>query len=224
MRCERDSFRWWTTIMGGVEHRVPLRRNAAEPARFDIGAAALQTPRAMGQNRVVAVLIVAALALAGCSGTRARLPGWLGGDTAPAGEPFYAGSDDLAVYAEPSGSARIVGRLPLHARVTRTEIAHGYAHVVADGLEGWVDNARLIWRLPAAGTARPAPATETPTDDVPAPTSAPPTDAAPPPSTVAPPPVDPPPAAVPDPAPPPTPTVTPSTVPRPRAPTTYDPF
>ncbi|MCW5891181.1 MAG: cation:proton antiporter [bacterium] len=100
--------------------------------------------------------MAAALVLAGCAST--RLPGWLGGDANPAdGQVYYAAVDGLAVYADPAGTSPVVGRLPLHARVLRTELRHGYAHVVADrdGLDGWVDGRQLVWRLPAAGAAPP---------------------------------------------------------------------
>lgn len=159
------------------------------------------------------VVMAAALVLGGCAG--ARLPGWLGGDRAAAGQVYYTAVPGLAVHAEASGTSRVVGRLPLHARVTRTALEHGYARVVADrdGLTGWVDNAQLVWRLPDAAAPPAAPAgadraaPEPASSDV-----APAADAAP----LAPPAEDPPPV----------PTVTPSTAPRPQTPppTTYDPF
>ena len=67
---------------------------------------------------------------------------------------FYAAVDGLALHTLPSGSSPIVARLSLHQRVTRTGITRGYANVTTDaGLQGWVDNAQLLWRLPAATTA-----------------------------------------------------------------------
>lgn len=117
-----------------------------------------------------AVFVVATLlALGGCAGTRQPLPKWLGGSPpAPASstEQFYAAADGVAVHAKASGSSPVVGRLSLHERVTRSDLVRGYAHVVADqsGLEGWVDNAKLLWRLPAPDAAAP-PATMAPAAD-----------------------------------------------------------
>jgi hypothetical protein len=99
--------------------------------------------------------------------------------------PFYVGAEGLRVYAEASGSAQVIGRLALHERVMRSEVERGYAHIRSQrsGIEGWVDNAKLLARLPAAGArggspaapvGEPAarapeePAAETPKDEPPA--------------------------------------------------------
>jgi hypothetical protein len=121
-------------------------------------------------HRAVVFVVAGSLALGGCSATRARLPGWLGGTPqapSPTGtEQFYVGADGLAVHAEASGSSRVIGRLSLRERVRRSELVRGYAHVVADtsGLDGWVDNGKLLWRLPAAGAGA-APVREPPVVD-----------------------------------------------------------
>jgi hypothetical protein len=95
-------------------------------------------------------------------------------------EQFYAAAVAVAVHARASGSSPVVGRLSLHERVTRSELVRGYAHVVADrsGLEGWVDNAKLLWRLPAPDAAAPSAATAPAADDASAAPSAPPQPAA----------------------------------------------
>ena len=103
------------------------------------------------------LLIAAALALAGCASVQKTVDGWLG-QTSPSsageGTVYFAASDGLVVRDAPSGAARIVGRLALHQRVVRSKLEAGYAYVISDGggVEGWVDNAQLIWRLPAAST------------------------------------------------------------------------
>jgi hypothetical protein len=65
--------------------------------------------------------------------------------------------------------------LSLYEKVIRSDLERGYALVESakSGVKGWVDNAQLVWRLPAAPTTgaaaeeapepeEPAPATEEP--------------------------------------------------------------
>jgi hypothetical protein len=100
------------------------------------------------------------LSLAGCS-VQNTVSGWFRKAPhearAEAGQVYYAGVEGLIVHGEPSSSARVVGHLSLHEKVTRYKIERGYAYVKSDtsGLKGWVNNAMLIWRLPAR--AKPAP-------------------------------------------------------------------
>lgn len=112
------------------------------------------------------LLVAAAFALAGCASVRQSVGGWLGEDSSAStreGSVYYAASDGLVVRDDASGSAKIVGRLALHEKVVRTKLQAGYAYVVADrGLAGWVDNAQLIWRLPAAPSGAAAPPAATP--------------------------------------------------------------
>jgi hypothetical protein len=70
-------------------------------------------------------------------------------ETAPA--VYYAGVDQLVVYSEPRPSASQLTQLPLHQKVYRSKIEKGYAYIKVEGsgVSGWVDNARLIWRLPS---------------------------------------------------------------------------
>lgn len=112
------------------------------------------------------VVLGAVWLLGGCAAGEPTLAEWFGAAAptatptpAPETDVLYAGEAGLAMHFLPSGSSQIVGRLALHERVTRLDLQRGYARVVADnGLEGWVDNARLLWRLPLAATPTPAPA------------------------------------------------------------------
>ena len=119
--------------------------------------------------RRIATSIVMIAALApGCSGKDPM--GVLFGShskTASVKGVFYAAEDQLAVREGPAASARTVGHLKLHDKVTRYDIENGYAHVRAAGskLEGWVVNAKLDWRTPAKSAAA--------TSDVPAATGEP---------------------------------------------------
>jgi hypothetical protein len=44
----------------------------------------------------------------------------------------------------------MVTQLPLHQKVYRYKMEKGYAYIKVEGtgVTGWVDNARLVWRLP----------------------------------------------------------------------------
>jgi hypothetical protein len=105
--------------------------------------------------------------LASCTATPQSPGGWFGSaaptpeptETTPATAPqvrrvYYAGAEGLKVYSEPSTSSKVIGTLALHEKVVRTNLERGYAFVesTASELKGWVDNAQLIWRLPAAST------------------------------------------------------------------------
>jgi hypothetical protein len=69
-------------------------------------------------------------------------------ETAPV--VYYVGVDQLAVYSEPRSSSSPLTQLPLYQKVYRSKMEKGYAYIKVEGSEvtGWVDNARLIWRLP----------------------------------------------------------------------------
>lgn len=136
--------------------------------------------------------LVAAVALSGCAVFDQLSSDWFGAETTTPvptppqlGESFYSSADGLPMHFLPSGSSQVVGRLALHEHVTRTDVQRGYAHVVADnGLEGWVDNAKLLWRLPPtaapAGTPAPAPlVTSAPEAETPTPIAPPPVEPAP---------------------------------------------
>jgi hypothetical protein len=120
--------------------------------------------------RIVAAVVHATL-LASCTGVQRTVGGWVGfkkpapetteGSTRTA-RVYYAAVDGLKVYSEPSASSKVVGRLALHEKVTRSRLEKGYAYVKSStsGVKGWVRNARLIWQLPTpaargAAEARP---------------------------------------------------------------------
>jgi hypothetical protein len=130
--------------MGASEARTPIGHAARIRAAFVIGVAA-------------------AIASSGCAGVSPTLDRWLGREPATAAGVFYSAVDGLTVYAGPARSSGVVGRLALHERVVRSKLEGGYAYVRAgqSGLEGWVDNSKLLWRLPTAG-APPAAAAEEP--------------------------------------------------------------
>lgn len=190
-------------------------------------------------------LILATAFLAGCASVKKTTEGWWGDVTgsSTSGQPqgggsvYYAASDGLVMRASASGSAAIVGRLTQYQRVVRTQLTNGWAYVTTDGgLSGWVDNAQLVWRVPATGgapatgaapasadtTAAPAPAATAAPTDVPAA----PAEAGPAP-TPEPAPM---PTAAPDVAPPPAPSPAPVAAPQPTAqrnqpsPDMFDPF
>lgn len=127
------------------------------------------------------------IALAGCaflqrggdsSATRAT-------EAAPAAAAeqrvYYADVDGLKVYSQPSFSSNVVGTLSLHEKVLRSKLERGFAYVTSaqNATKGWVNNARLIWRLPSAptnGSAAPEeePATAPQAEEPPAPAEEPP--------------------------------------------------
>lgn len=91
--------------------------------------------------------------LSGCSNLGEKMPG-LGtlfpekGESTGVEGIYYAASPDLPLYQSPGGI--IVRRLPQYTKLTRNKLEQGYAHVRVDstGVTGWVENAKLIWRLP----------------------------------------------------------------------------
>ena len=101
----------------------------------------------------LALVVAIAIACHGCAGVSPTVDRWLGRQPASGASArvFYCAVDGLNVYARPTRTSAVVGRLSLHERVTRSKLEGGYAYVQADrgGLQGWVDNAQLLWRLPA---------------------------------------------------------------------------
>jgi hypothetical protein len=99
---------------------------------------------------------------------RQRISGWFGETPPPEptaaaretpaareGETYYAAVEGLTVYAEPSESSKVVGHLALHEKVIRSRLERGYAYVTVSksGLDGWVDNGQLLWRVPASAAS-----------------------------------------------------------------------
>ncbi len=115
-----------------------------------------------------AALVLATSVLAGCASVRKTTEGWWNDVTGPGSTSgdtsqqqssvYYAASDGLVVRGDASPSAAVVGRLTQYQRVVRTQLKSGWAYVTTDGgLSGWVDNAQLVWRVPAQGGGAPAP-------------------------------------------------------------------
>lgn len=69
---------------------------------------------------------------------------------------YFVAVDGLALYLQPSAASSLVARLTKHQKVLRTKLEKGYAYVSvpATGEMGWVDNAKLIWRLPTKSDAK----------------------------------------------------------------------
>ena len=62
---------------------------------------------------------------------------------------YYAAEDGLKLYPAPSFDQESIAELPLNEKVLRyrTEKRFGYVKVERTGQEGWVENARLKWRI-----------------------------------------------------------------------------
>jgi len=68
---------------------------------------------------------------------------------------YYVTSGGTSLYDAPRG--RVVAQLAEFQKVERFGMKNGYAQVrvEATGASGWVDNAKLIWRLPSRPNAVP---------------------------------------------------------------------
>ena len=62
---------------------------------------------------------------------------------------YYAAEDGLKLYPAPSFYQEPIAELPMNEKVLRyrTEKRFGYVKVERTGQEGWVENARLKWRI-----------------------------------------------------------------------------
>jgi hypothetical protein len=73
---------------------------------------------------------------------------------------FYVGEAGVALHPTPQRSSAPIATLALHQKVYRSKLEKGFAYVTVagGGPKGWVDNAKLLWKLPAssAPAARPA--------------------------------------------------------------------
>ncbi len=79
-------------------------------------------------------------------------------------EPFYVGKSGLKLFPEPRFSRTSIAELPLHEKVLRDKLEKGFAHVtvIKTGQSGWVNNAHLVWRIPADKAAPVKPAAPPP--------------------------------------------------------------
>lgn len=97
--------------------------------------------------------------LAGCSNGKSFRDIFAGNSGGSEEGTFYAGVSGLKVYAKPRSSSAARGTLALHEKVYRIAIENGFAYVkvAGSGEKGWVENAKLLWRLPAAKSPPAAP-------------------------------------------------------------------
>lgn len=98
------------------------------------------------------LVLAATIALSGCAEYRSIKRSL----SVPEGDTFYAATM-LPLHKKASASSKVVGHLVLHERVTRIQFDRGYALVVVGdgGLEGWVENAKLLRQIPTAPSASP---------------------------------------------------------------------
>jgi len=114
-------------------------------------------------QRVTIILLTTAGLLAGCSALGPLRGVFEGDETKPAASTsegtYYTSEVGVKLYSEPGLSSSSVATLPLHQKVHRSKLEKGFAYVRVEGTEqtGWVDNGKLIWRLPArpAATVKP---------------------------------------------------------------------
>lgn len=125
-----------------------------------------------GSARVVGCVIglLATAATVGCSSGNplANLFGSESNGRASETGTFYAASDGLRIYPKPSFSSAPVGKLALHQKVYRSKIDKGFAYVkvAGSGQIGWVENAKLLWRLPSSRKTATGPVEESPEEAV----------------------------------------------------------
>jgi len=103
--------------------------------------------------------LTAALA-AGCSNGKSFRDIFAGKSGGSETGTFYAGVEGLKIYQKPRFSSSATGTISLHEKVYRSAIENGFAYVkvARSGQKGWVENAKLLWRLPAAKDSSVAPA------------------------------------------------------------------
>jgi hypothetical protein len=113
------------------------------------------------------VALLSAVLLTGCSSgkTLGNPFGSLFGGTDRGKESgtFYAAVAGVTLYSKPKQSSSAVGQLSLHQKVYRSKVESGFAYVKVEGTgkTGWVDNAKLLWRLPSNAPSASVPASST---------------------------------------------------------------
>jgi hypothetical protein len=110
--------------------------------------------------------------IAGCA-TWNPMDSLLKSEEAPAAsessqQTYYTAEAGMKLYPAPGFSSSPIAELPLHQKVYRTKVERGFAYVevAGTGQKGWVDNGRLIWRLPTQRAAAPAPSDDKAPADV----------------------------------------------------------
>jgi len=132
----------------------------------------VSSARGLLRARAVATGVPALAALLGvvvlgCASSRDFLGSLLPGGSRPS--IYYVESEALPVYREPG--REVLMRLARNEKVLRSRVEKGWAFVRVEstGLEGWVDNSRLGWRVPAAAESEPSDVTGTNVDATAAP-------------------------------------------------------
>ena len=104
------------------------------------------------------IMIVCLGGFNGCAIEQVKLPDSWFQDSETEPLPYYVGVNNLKLLREPGSSSDVLAYLSLHQKVMRSKLNNGYAFVtvVQTGETGWVDNAKLMWKLPAKAEHSPA--------------------------------------------------------------------
>lgn len=111
----------------------------------------------------ISLLLCAGLVagLGGCSTLEKHVPGLAPTAPATSGSAevegvYYSGSPDLPLRRSPGGA--IIKLLPQYTKLHREQLERSFAYVRVDatGETGWVENAKLVWRLPKQTSPQPA--------------------------------------------------------------------
>ena len=72
------------------------------------------------------------------------------------GGVYYTGSSSLPLHKSIGGA--IITQLPQYTKLYRDQLDRGFAHVRVEstGETGWVENAKLLWRLPTQNSSQAA--------------------------------------------------------------------
>ena len=102
---------------------------------------------------LAALAVLLGVATFGCASTRDFLVGSLPGGSKSS--TYYVGAESLPLFREPGRG--LLAKLPRNEKVVRSRVEKGWAfvRVAGTGLEGWVDNAGLVWRAEAAVESQP---------------------------------------------------------------------
>lgn len=108
-------------------------------------------------NRLVLTVFGVCLfaSTSGCSSVGSLYRDVVGGepDEQAAGvvDVYYTADQGVKLYGEPRFGGTAIATLPVHQKLYRSKQERGFAYVKVDGSgqTGWVDNSRLIWRLPS---------------------------------------------------------------------------
>jgi len=96
----------------------------------------------------VIIWVPALLSLYACAMVDSTVRELTPGAESNAPKVYYVGVSGLKMFSECGGSGSPIAELPLHEKVLRYKLEHGFAHikVAGTGQTGWVKNAKLVWR------------------------------------------------------------------------------